>query len=74
MSGRPGHHIARQNKGHPRRQARRDRAEERLAARPAAIACDYCDEGVPLVNGGHETTDPEGWDAGARIPCPRAVR
>lgn len=31
MSTRPGHTIARTNKGHPRRQARRDRAAERMA-------------------------------------------
>jgi hypothetical protein len=39
MTTRPGHHAARVNKGHPRRQARRDRAAERLAGHVYGRGC-----------------------------------
>ena len=39
MTARPGHKITRVNKGHPRRQARRDRAAARLAAHVCGPTC-----------------------------------
>lgn len=32
-------------------------------------ACDYCDEGLPLVDGWHIREDPEGIEGTTRIPC-----
>ena len=37
-------------------------------------ACDYCDEGDPIVDGYHIRIDPEGIDPTAKVPCPRAAR
>ena len=39
MSKRPGHRITRITKGHPRRQARRDQPDERLAAHVCGPTC-----------------------------------
>ena len=39
MSKRPGHRIARTTKGHPRREARRQRAQEREAAHVCVQTC-----------------------------------
>lgn len=39
MSRRPGHTIARVNKGHPRRQARRDRAAQRALFHECGPQC-----------------------------------
>lgn len=36
------------------------------------IACDYCEDKVPLVEGWHEWYDPEGVEGKTRVPCPRA--
>ena len=38
------------------------------------MTCDYCDDGVPIVDGWHVLVDPEGIDGTARIPCPRRDR
>lgn len=39
---------------------------------PGQPACDYCDEGVTLIDGWHLIEDPEEFEGGiARIPCPR---
>jgi hypothetical protein len=41
---------------------------------PPIIACDYCDENVPLdETGWHIVVDPDGFDGTSRIPCPRRV-
>jgi len=31
--------------------------------------CDYCDEGLPIVEGKHLRIDPEGIEGIQRIPC-----
>lgn len=37
------------------------------------MSCDYCDEGLPLVDGWHIRSDPEGLEGDQRIPCSRRV-
>lgn len=39
MTTRPGHRIARVTKGHPRREARRQRAQERAAVHVCSETC-----------------------------------
>jgi hypothetical protein len=33
--------------------------------------CDYCDEGIPVTDGFHLITDPEGIEGTAKIACTR---
>lgn len=36
------------------------------------LACDYCAEGLPLVDGWHIRVDPEGVEGDQRVPCAKA--
>lgn len=64
--------YGRQSKKHTRQLSRKDRAEERRAARPHPVACDECDSGNVAVSGWHYHEDPEGVEGAWRVPCPRA--